>query len=223
MKRRIGNMKVSAIDITENLFFAIFGKKDTDDFTISFRNNLQPRWTVYLFKVSFSSYMLVSVIVLINLLIAMMSDTYHKVISQSDIEWKYGLSKLIRKMQKTRTAPIPLNLITTWVEYLKSVCMRKRIAKQKIARSHGYMDPNMHQNDFPKYPLSANNRVLPLPRTKDSVNFSLLQSSPANSQSSLSNIPRIDNVVDWDTVRRKYRMQFCGEIEKLSDGVAKLA
>jgi len=44
--------------------------------------------------------MLVSVIVLINLLIAMMTDTYHNIQSQSDIEWKYGLSKLIRKMQK---------------------------------------------------------------------------------------------------------------------------
>ncbi|KMQ96425.1 transient receptor potential-gamma protein [Lasius niger] len=252
-------MKVSPIDITENLFFAIFGKKDTDDFTISFRKNQQPKWTVYFFKISFSIYMLVSVIVLINLLIAMMSDTYHKVISQSDIEWKYGLSKLIRKMQKgmafienlkcviflctftvnleifvaniiasrlifsrTRTAPAPLNLITTWVEYLKSVYMRKRMARQKINRSRGYMEPDMHQSDFPKYPLSTNNRILPLPRTKDSVNFSLLQSSPANSQSSLS-IPKIDNVVDWDTVRRKYRMQFCGEIEKPSDGVARLA
>ncbi|XP_025268955.1 transient receptor potential-gamma protein-like [Camponotus floridanus] len=214
-------VKVSAINITENLLFAISAKKDTDDFTISLKRNQQPSGTVYFFKISFSLYMLVSVIVMINLLIAMMSDTYHKVISQSDIEWKYGLSKLIRKMQKTKTAPAPLNLITTWTEYLKSVCIRKRNARQKIDRSHGYMEPDVHQRDFPKYPLSSNNRIIP--RTKDSVNFSLLQLSPANSQSSLSNISRIDNVVDWDTIRRKYRMQFCGKIEKSSDGVAKLA
>lgn len=44
--------------------------------------------------------MLVSVIVLITLLIAMMSDTYQRIVAQSDIEWKYGLSKLIRTMQK---------------------------------------------------------------------------------------------------------------------------
>lgn len=44
--------------------------------------------------------MLVTVIVLINLLIAMMSDTYQTIQAQSDIEWKYGLSKLIRNMQK---------------------------------------------------------------------------------------------------------------------------
>ena len=44
--------------------------------------------------------MLVTVIILMNLLIAMMSDTYHCIQMQSDTEWKYGLSKLIRNMQK---------------------------------------------------------------------------------------------------------------------------
>ncbi|KAK0166180.1 hypothetical protein PV328_004622 [Microctonus aethiopoides] len=87
-------------EITETLFFAIFGQKDTDDFTISLLKRLQPSWTILLFKVSFSAYMLVSVIVLITLLIAMMSDTYQRIVAQSDIEWKYGLSKLIRTMQK---------------------------------------------------------------------------------------------------------------------------
>lgn len=37
------------IDVTENLFFAIFGQKDTDDFI--FAGNRQPLWTKYLFKV----------------------------------------------------------------------------------------------------------------------------------------------------------------------------
>ncbi|XP_067208989.1 short transient receptor potential channel 6-like [Linepithema humile] len=213
------DVRVSVVEITENLFFAIFGQKDAEDFTLSLRGQLQPKWTVYFFKVSFSLYMLVSVIVLINLLIAMMSDTYHNIQSQSDIEWKYGLSKLIRKMQKTRTAPAPLNLITTWVEYLKNACMKERIARQKVGRSRGYMEPNMHQRE--KYSLPTNNRTLP--RAKDSINFSLLQSSPANSQSSLNNILRINNVVDWDIVRRKYRVRFGGEIEKPSDGEATLA
>lgn len=39
----------------------------------------QPVWTEYLFKIVFGIYMLVSVIVLINLLIAMMSDTYQRI------------------------------------------------------------------------------------------------------------------------------------------------
>lgn len=188
---------------------------------MSLHKKLQPSWTENFYKVSFSLYMLVSVVVLINLLIAMMTDTYHNIQSQSDIEWKYGLSKLIRKMQKTRTAPAPLNLVTTWIEYLKNACMKGRIEKQKIGRSRGYMEPDMHQNIFPKY--STNTRMLPLPRAaKEQINFSLLQSSPTISQTSL-NIPKIQNVVDWDAVRRKYRMRFGDEIEKPSSEEATLA
>lgn len=39
----------------------------------------QPEETDYLFKIVFGIYMLVSVVVLINLLIAMMSDTYQRI------------------------------------------------------------------------------------------------------------------------------------------------
>ncbi|XP_018055435.1 PREDICTED: transient-receptor-potential-like protein, partial [Atta colombica] len=212
-------VSVNAIEITENLFFAIFGQKGTENFSLNM--NQQPKWTVYFFKVSFSLYMLVSVIVLINLLIAMMTDTYHNIQSQSDIEWKYGLSKLIRKMQKTRTAPFPLNLVTTWAEYIKNACVKERIARQKISRSRGYMEPDA-QRIFPKF--STNSRMLPLPRAaKERINFSLLQSNSTTSQTSLNNIPKIQNIVDWDIVRRKYRMRFGDEIEKPSSGEVTLA
>lgn len=66
--------------------------------------------------------------------------------------------------------------------------------------------------------------MLPLPRAaKERINFSLLQSSSATSQTSLNNIPKIQNVVDWDIVRKKYRMRFGDEIEKPSTGEATLA
>ena len=42
-------------------------------------------WTLYLFKLVFASYLTLSIIVLINLLIAMMSDTYCRIQEQSDI------------------------------------------------------------------------------------------------------------------------------------------
>lgn len=69
--------------------------------------------------------MLVSVVVLINLLIAMMSDTYQRIQAQSDIEWKYGLAKLIRNMHRTTTTPSPLNLVTTWLMVLLRFCRQK--------------------------------------------------------------------------------------------------
>lgn len=48
--------------------------------------------------------------------------------AQSDIEWKYGLSKLIRNMHRTNTAPSPLNLVTTWLMWL--------IARCKVSTTH---------------------------------------------------------------------------------------
>jgi hypothetical protein len=71
-----------------------------------------------MFKIFFGGYMLVTVVVLINLLIAMMSDTYQRIQAQSDIEWKYGLAKLIRSMHRTTATPSPINLFTSWIMWI---------------------------------------------------------------------------------------------------------
>ena len=83
----------------ELLFFALFGSTTAKDLMIS---ELLQGWTFNVFKLVFASYLLLTVVVLINLLIAMMSDTYQRIQQQSDIEWKYGLAKLIRNMQRTQ-------------------------------------------------------------------------------------------------------------------------
>lgn len=61
----------------ERLFFAVFGQTTNDD--INPMPDLRPAWTEGFFKIIFGTYLLVSVIVLINLLIAMMSDTYQRI------------------------------------------------------------------------------------------------------------------------------------------------
>lgn len=61
----------------ERLFFAVFGQTTNDD--INPMPELRPSWTEGFFKIIFGTYLLVSVIVLINLLIAMMSDTYQRI------------------------------------------------------------------------------------------------------------------------------------------------
>lgn len=67
----------------ELLFFAVFGQTTTEqtqvDKFVPSAPKTQPYWTEYLFKIVFGIYMLVSVVVLINLLIAMMSDTYQRI------------------------------------------------------------------------------------------------------------------------------------------------
>lgn len=49
---------------------------------------------------------------LINLLIAMMSDTYQRIQAQSDKEWKFGRAILIRQMNKRSATPSPINMLT---------------------------------------------------------------------------------------------------------------
>lgn len=69
--------KMTPIVAFERLFFAVFGQTTSDD--INPQPQLRPEWTEGLFKLIFGTYLLVSVVVLINLLIAMMSDTYQRI------------------------------------------------------------------------------------------------------------------------------------------------
>lgn len=69
--------KMTPIDAFEKLFFAVFGQTTPDDLNVVPES--RPEWTQALFKIVFGVYMLVSVVVLINLLIAMMSDTYQRI------------------------------------------------------------------------------------------------------------------------------------------------
>ena len=100
----------------ELLFFSLFGLVDPDNLPTLYRS---PIWVITLVKIIFGTYMVVTLIVLINLLIAMMSDTYQRIQQQSDTEWKFGRAKLIRNMNKTSATPSPLNLFTKMFYYLK--------------------------------------------------------------------------------------------------------
>ena len=53
-----------------------------------------------------------------------------------------------------------------------------------------------------------------LSQQRDVINFPLLQSSPLENQLSLKDSIRIENAVEWDFVRQKYRIRFGNEVEK---------
>ncbi|OTF83114.1 hypothetical protein BLA29_012814, partial [Euroglyphus maynei] len=72
--------------------------------------HLSPPVAKIIMKLVFGVYMMVTVIVLINLLIAMMSNTYQRIQAQSDTEWKFGRAKLIRNMTLTSPTPSPINI-----------------------------------------------------------------------------------------------------------------
>lgn len=122
-----GNGNANAIylkvyDVFELLFFSLFGLVDPENLPPV---HSTPNWSRTIIKVVFGLYLLISVIVLINLLIAMMSDTYQRIQAQSDTEWKFGRAKLIRNMNKTSSTPSPINLLVKLIIYLKVLIKHK--------------------------------------------------------------------------------------------------
>ncbi|KAK6745872.1 hypothetical protein RB195_012156 [Necator americanus] len=134
---------VSSIYYTsETLFWAMFGLIDLSHFTLK-ENHYLTEWTG---KTIFGSYSCCSIIVLLNMLIAMMSNSYQYISNQADIEWKFARSKLfIEYFDDTATLPPPFNIIPSPKSFyygLKWICDRYcgcskaiRAGKQKSMRN----------------------------------------------------------------------------------------
>ncbi|XP_069588476.1 serine/threonine-protein phosphatase 6 regulatory ankyrin repeat subunit B-like [Ranitomeya imitator] len=110
------------IDITVLLFFSLFGLVEPDCLPSLSRT---PQFTFVIIRFVFGVYLVVTLIVLINLLIAMMSDTYQRIQAQSDTEWKFGRATLIRDMTRKPGTPSPFNLFTNLFFYIKLLCKYK--------------------------------------------------------------------------------------------------
>lgn len=110
------------IDITVVLFFSLFGLVEPESLPSLDRT---PPFTFVIVRFVFGVYLIVTLIVLINLLIAMMSDTYQRIQAQSDTEWKFGRATLIREMTRKSGTPSPFNLLTNFFYYIKLLCKHK--------------------------------------------------------------------------------------------------
>ncbi|KAK5981003.1 putative Ion channel nompc, partial [Trichostrongylus colubriformis] len=110
----------------EMLFFSLFGLVEPDSMPPL---HLVPDFAKIILKLLFGIYMMVTLIVLINLLIAMMSDTYQRIQAQSDKEWKFGRAILIRQMNKRSATPSPINMLTKLFVVLK-VAFRNRYMRE---------------------------------------------------------------------------------------------
>eukprot|EP00794_Sanderia_malayensis_P004801 gene4801-5428_t len=141
----------SVFQIFEHLFFAMFGLTGKSDL-VMFNSTTNPPATKYLALVIFGLYEIIIIIVLINLLIAMMSNTYTRIEERSDIEWKFGRAKMIRNMTKTVSTPAPLNIITTLMMIFKVVfktnCCCCRTDIHKICDEMENKHPDMQMESF---------------------------------------------------------------------------
>ena len=92
---------------TMKLFCALFGDFEMDDFKVS--DNLLIEYTG---SSIFILYLVIAAIILINLFIAMLSNTYAIIQEDAEKEWKYSRVSLIITYSKYSSIPPPLNIIS---------------------------------------------------------------------------------------------------------------
>ena len=102
------------LQVVELLFFGLFGLTTTKDFSENHEMQVEG-----MTKAVFGLYKVLIIVVLINLLIAMMSDTYQRLQEQSDVEWKFGRAKLIRNMERETSKPVPINVFSKLIHFFK--------------------------------------------------------------------------------------------------------
>lgn len=168
--------------IVELLFFSVFGLTNQKDFSIGDAS----KNTRNMSKAVFGLYNVLCIIVLINLLIAMMSDTYQRLQEQSDVEWKFGRARLIRNMERETSNPTPINLFSKLVRICKRLYRNRcRCRTPEIAVAGS--EPNC---------LSAPQR-----RRKLRDKFRREESM---GESSYEEWTLIYSVVDWETIVDKF-------------------
>ncbi|KAL1114776.1 hypothetical protein AAG570_007600 [Ranatra chinensis] len=122
--RSFGNL----FESTQSLFWASFGGVGIDTFDLTGIKSYTRFWGLLMF----GSYSVINVIVLLNLLIAMMSNSYAIIDEHSDTEWKFARTKLwMSYFEESATLPPPFNIFPTPKLLLKMLGLRK---KDKLRR-----------------------------------------------------------------------------------------
>ncbi|CAL4075123.1 unnamed protein product, partial [Meganyctiphanes norvegica] len=104
--RRFANL----FETSQSLFWASFGLVDLDSFELVGVGEFTRFWAMLMF----GSYSVINIIVLLNLLIAMMSNSFMIISERSDTEWKFARTKLwLSYFEDGGTVPPPFNVIPT--------------------------------------------------------------------------------------------------------------
>lgn len=212
----IGSVFQSPALTFEMLFYALFGLVEPDSMPPM---HLNPTFSKYIMKLVFGVFMMVTVIVLINLLIAMMSNTYQRIEAQSDIEWKFGRAKLIRNMNRTMPTPSPINLFAgipllafdNLQRRYQEMQQQKEMALAKQA--FGHLDQQRPSITEAKKWLNRRASRASKASRATSGNFSNFGADDLNTDE----LKPITEVVNWPVIVQKY-LESIGEIEtKVTD------
>ncbi|XP_076618854.1 transient receptor potential [Colletes latitarsis] len=104
--RRFANL----FETSQSLFWASFGMVDLMSFDLTGIKSFTRFWALLMF----GSYSVINVIVLLNMLIAMMSNSYQIISERADTEWKFARSHLwMSYFEDGDTVPPPFNMVPT--------------------------------------------------------------------------------------------------------------
>ncbi|XP_065332028.1 transient receptor potential protein-like isoform X2 [Cloeon dipterum] len=102
--RRFANM----FETSQTLFWAGFGLVDLITFELTGMKSFTRFWSLLMF----GSYSVINIIVLLNMLIAMMSNSFQIISERSDVEWKFARSRLwMSYFEDGDILPPPFNIV----------------------------------------------------------------------------------------------------------------
>ncbi|XP_035725310.1 transient-receptor-potential-like protein [Vespa mandarinia] len=117
--RRFSNL----FETCQSLFWASFGGVGIDSFELTGIKTYTRFWGLLMF----GSYSVINVIVLLNLLIAMMSNSYAVIEEHADTEWKFARTKLwMSYFEEGGTLPPPFNIFPPPKLFLKFCGLSKK-------------------------------------------------------------------------------------------------
>ncbi|KAL6265608.1 hypothetical protein P5V15_002402 [Pogonomyrmex californicus] len=134
--RRFSNLFESC----QSLFWASFGMVGIESFELTGIKSYTRFWGLLMF----GSYSVINVIVLLNLLIAMMSNSYAVIEEHSDTEWKFARTKLwMSYFEDSGTLPPPFNIFPPPKLLFRLFGLRKktigrRCSQRRRAREYKY-------------------------------------------------------------------------------------
>lgn len=113
--RRFSNL----FESSQTLFWASFGLIDISNFELTGIKSYTRFWGLLMF----GSYSVINVVVLLNLLIAMMSNSYNIISERADVEWKFARTTLFMNyFEEGNTVPPPFNLFPSIKHILRLLC-----------------------------------------------------------------------------------------------------
>ncbi|XP_030648073.1 short transient receptor potential channel 4a [Chanos chanos] len=115
----------------QSLFWSIFG-------LIALHVTNVPadhQFTEFVGATMFGTYNIISLVVLLNMLIAMMNNSYQHIADHADIEWKFARTKLwISYFEEGGTLPVPFNIIPSPKSVWYLICWIKKNMCKKVSR-----------------------------------------------------------------------------------------